>query len=183
MPQHPLGWRGRRLWQRFKQKGEALWVLMKAGRLTERDGADWEENERQKERCGNLLTQALCRRSWGGRMLFVLRFESSPWLLIGVTSDNLKSLNAHMNKVTAHVLPISSSCTAVKMISGETEIAVHDYSVCTLISYTQTSYLKKKKKGGNSRVTHTRAANFFMLLQADKQVFPTQVNWLHLCDQ
>lgn len=51
-----------------------------------------------------------------------------------------------MNKVTAHVLPISSSCTAVKMISGETEIAVHDYSVCTLISYTQTSYLKKKKK-------------------------------------
>lgn len=22
-----------------------------------------------------------------------------------------------------------------------------------------------------------------MLLQADKQVFPTQVNWLHLCDQ
>lgn len=34
---------------------------MKAGRLTERDGADWEENERQKERCGNLLTQALSK--------------------------------------------------------------------------------------------------------------------------
>lgn len=183
MPQHPLGWRGRRRWQRFKQKGEALWVLTKAGRLTERGEAEREENKRQKERCGNLLTQALCRRDHGGgRMLFVLRFERSPWLLIGVTSDNLKSLNAHMHNVTAHVLPISSCCTAVKMISGETEIAVHDYSVCTLISYTQTSCLFLKK-GENSRVTHTRAANFFMLLQADKQVFPTQENWLHLCDQ
>lgn len=113
--------------------------------------------------------------------------------LIGVTGDNLKSLTAHVHKVTAHVLPISYWCADVKMISSRAEIAVESLTcvrvcVCVfdglrLISDTQTSYLKSE----NSRVTHDELTqSLHTSLCSFKQInkfFPTQLNWLRLRDQ
>lgn len=93
----------------------------------------------------------------------------------------------------------NASVTNIKMFSEEckdcrarTNIRVSLLKMCRRvcrcfrllnISGTQNIQSRMLKLQGDAPWADTLSAHFLMLLQADKQVFPTQVNWLHLCDQ